>query len=303
MIKIFLLILLLFLLFYKKNIKEGYEHCIQRYYNQTATITDNNDINYHGLIRNSDNRYISVSSSDLNSEPILLEKHNIKNINFGNCNQGQTYEIEMNDENINIPCDIDSDLYIKNDLVNKNNWKSEEYKSYDNYCKIKDNLTCNSKLYDFECNESDNTIFKNIKEYINYCDENTNEQNDQLCSDNGTLWNNFIENNNNSKCGCIEKIPFIEATMEDKKNMLNEKIEHIMKRNCLIYQDNCKGFSYHIFNIDNKIDQMIYNNTPIDFNSTYYKNCHLNYEQKYQTDSDKTFIKKILNQDNSYICQ
>lgn len=310
MIRFFLLIVLLFLLFYKKNIKESFITCLPRYYNQTATITDNNDVNYFGIIRNSDNNNISVTPINSDDEPSILEKRNLKSINFNNCPDTKILlpNLKIDGEQITMPCDVSEEEYAKNHKVINNNWISDEYRRYDSYCKVKDNMTCNKELYDFNCDKKDNTLFKDIKENINFCSNySTDNKNDidysKSCKEDETLWDRFMNDDDKNKCGCIEKIDFENKDLDEKKTMINEKIEQILRKNCYIYGDNCKGFSYHIFDLDNKIDRLIHNNEKIDYNAYYFKNCHLKHETKYDNDTDSTYIKKILDDDNSDICK
>ena len=124
MIKFFLLLIILFIFYFKNEIKESFVGCLPRYYNQEATVIDNNDIRHYGIIRNSSTDNISIEQINSDDDPVQINKDNIRNIVFNNCPNEKTFLpfLEVNGESVKIPCDVrfDGDHHIVRGFLNAN---------------------------------------------------------------------------------------------------------------------------------------------------------------------------------------
>lgn len=306
--KIIFLVIILFLIFIKKNNIEPFTGCIQKYYNHNVDIhmKDNLTI-YTGVLVKSDENNIFISLDDELLPPI--NRNNVKKIKFNNCPNENIYFNDLSDQNkIVYPCDSDfNDMMLKDDYENVN-WGSEYYYIPDSYCESKQNYHCNDYLYNNKCEQKSNSI-KN-QEIIDFCDQS------DVTPCEGRKYENYIRYGKvinledgytnplpKNNCGCIDRNE-LEATSEEERNqIINRAIEEKLTKKCSSLGSSCKAYSYKFLSFDSQYERLINHNEPIQFTSYYYQNCHLKNHKNFNESDKKTFVKKYENGNNNYtIC-
>lgn len=306
--KIIFLLIILFLFIIKKNNVELFISCIKKYYNHDVEIYMKDNINkYTGTLIKSNDNFIYLMLDGVMLSPI--DRNNVKKIEFNNCPNENIYFKDLSEKNnIVYPCDSDlTYMLIKKDYE-KANWDSEYYYNPDSYCESKQNYQCNDNLYNNNCQEISNSLTFN--ETLEFCDES------DITPCEGEKYKNYVKYGKvvnlddgyinpmpKNNCGCIDRIEFESASVDDKTQIINKAIEQKLTKKCSSFGDSCKAYSYDFISFESQYERLINDNEPLQFTSKYYQNCHLKNHMNFNESNKKTFIKKYQDNNNNYtIC-